>query len=103
MRDWEGVEDEWEVEEDEVRVVEEDEVLVEEEQCTLVDPETEEVEGDWEEEASEEEGRVQQRPERWSLSTQYDSQWVHPCAPQSRCRSSSRIVSSLSPHPFPRP
>lgn len=94
MRDREGVEDEWEVVEGRERVVGEAGALVEEGQCTPVDPETEEVEGDWEEEASEEEGRVQQRPERWSLSTQYDSRWVHPCAPQSRYRSSSRIVSS---------
>lgn len=80
---------------DEARVVEGVGASVEGERCILVDPETEEAEGDWGEEASEEEGRVQQISEHSPSWMRYDSQWVHPCASQSHYRLSSRIVSSL--------
>lgn len=53
------MEDEWEGVEGEERVAEEVEATAVEEQCTQVDPGMEEEEGDWGEEASEEEERVQ--------------------------------------------
>ena len=86
--------DEWEAEGGEETEAEEAVASAEEERRTRVDPEAEEEEGDWEEEVLEEEGRVPQRPRRSSSWTRYDSRWVHPCASQSRCHSSSRIVSS---------